>query len=49
MPLDPIPLAYVTCRLREELRRYERETVDEQVRDGLILRLNSRTTSPAAG
>ena len=36
--LDVAPLANAVQRLREGLRRYERDTADEQIRDGLIQR-----------
>ena len=38
MPLDPTPLANAIQRLREGLRRYEQDTTDEQIGDGLIQR-----------
>ncbi len=38
MPLDPTPLANAIQRLRDGLRRYEQDTTDEQIRDGLIQR-----------
>jgi nucleotidyltransferase substrate binding protein (TIGR01987 family) len=39
MPLDPKPLENAIARLREGLARYQREPDDEQLRDGLIQRL----------
>ena len=36
--LDVTPLARAAHRLAEGLARYERDTTDEQVRDGLIQR-----------
>jgi nucleotidyltransferase substrate binding protein (TIGR01987 family) len=38
MPFDPSPLVNATARLHEGLTRYERDTADEQIRDGLIQR-----------
>ena len=38
MSLDPNPLANAIARLREGLHRYEQDTTDEQIRDGLIHR-----------
>lgn len=38
MTLDPTPLANAIQRLRDGLRRYEQDTTDEQIRDGLIQR-----------
>jgi nucleotidyltransferase substrate binding protein (TIGR01987 family) len=38
MALDLTPLTNATARLREGLARYERDTADEQIRDGLIQR-----------
>ncbi|MBV9758265.1 MAG: nucleotidyltransferase substrate binding protein [Alphaproteobacteria bacterium] len=38
MSLDSTPLTNAVQRLREGLRRYEQDTSDEQIRDGLVQR-----------